>query len=252
MYARVSDSMPVLETKKLCKFFDSVAALRDLDICLESGEVVGLVGDNGAGKSTLIRLIAGNFAPSSGEILLEGCRIGENSPQKARKLGIEVIYQDLALCSNLSAAANIFLGREISHGILGALNERQMEARAHELFAELKADIQPGDLVRRMSGGQRQAVAIARALLATAKLVMMDEPTASISVKQVAEVLGLIRHLSSKGVAVLLVSHRLPDIFAVCDRVIVMRQGSKMADKPIAELSMETVTGLITGAIKGA
>jgi simple sugar transport system ATP-binding protein len=159
-----------------------------------------------------------------------------------------------ALADNLTAAENVFLGREIKKGFwpLRILDKQAMIKRAGELFAELKSETRPRDLVKKMSGGQRQAVAIARARLSNAKLVLMDEPTAAISVRQVAEVLELIRRLKSRGVSVMLISHRMPDVFTVCDRIIVLRRGSKVADKETAKTSPEQITGLITGAIREA
>jgi simple sugar transport system ATP-binding protein len=216
--------------------------------------VLGLMGDNGAGKSTLVKVIAGNFPPSEGAIQLSGKTCHFHKPIDARAEGIEVVYQDLALCDNLTAAANVFLGREVKKkaGPFKILDYKAMYAKAAELFGELKSETRPRDLVKQMSGGQRQAVAIARTRLADAKIVLMDEPTAAISVRQVAEVLELIRRLQHQNIAVILISHRMPDVFAVCDRVVVMRRGTKVADKEIATSSPEEVTGLITGAIRAA
>lgn len=246
--------MPVLELRNISKSFGAIRALTEVNLSLESGEVLGLMGDNGAGKSTLVKIMAGNFPPTSGEILMEEGPVHFHKPVEARQKGIEIVYQDLALCNNLSAAANVFLGREMKRGVwpLRVLNYRAMYERAGELFAELKSETRPHDLVRRMSGGQRQAVAIARTRLSDSKVVLLDEPTAAISVRQVAEVLELIRRLRDHGVAVVLISHRMPDVFSVCDRVLVMRRGRKVAEKPIAQSSPEEVTGLITGAIHAA
>jgi simple sugar transport system ATP-binding protein len=246
--------MALLELKHVSKSFGAIKALTDMDLTLEQGEIVGLMGDNGAGKSTLVKLIAGNFPPTSGEIVIDGELAHFHKPVEAREKGIEVVYQDLALCNNLSAAANVFLGREIKRkvGPFRFLDHRAMVKRAGELFVELKSETRPRDLVRQMSGGQRQAVAIARTRLSRAKIVLMDEPTAAISVRQVAEVLDLIRRLSAAGVAVVLISHRMPDVFTVCDRVVVMRRGRKVADKLVRDSSPEEVTGLITGAIHAA
>ena len=218
------------------------------------GEVVGLMGDNGAGKSTIVKLIAGNFPPTEGEIAVDGQICHFHKPIEARAKGIEVVYQDLALADNLTAAQNVFLGRELKKGMwpFNILDKQAMIERSEELFGELKSETRPRDIVKKMSGGQRQAVAIARTRLSNAKLVLMDEPTAAISVRQVAEVLELIRRLKSQGVAVMLISHRMPDVFAVCDRIIVMRRGAKVADKFTAETSLEEITGLITGAIRVA
>ncbi|WP_244471293.1 MULTISPECIES: ATP-binding cassette domain-containing protein [Rhizobium] len=223
-----------------------------MSFTLEAGQVVGLMGDNGAGKSTLVKMIAGNFRPSEGTMRLEGKEIVMHRPVEARQHGIEIVHQDLALCNNLTAAANVFLGRELRRGIgpLKVLDYKTMYRRAGEIFKELKSETRPRDLVKQMSGGQRQAVAIGRTMLSEAKIVLMDEPTAAISVRQVAEVLNLIRELRDRGIAVVLISHRMPDVFTVADRVIVMRRGRKVADKAIAASSPEEVTGLITGAIE--
>ncbi|MBV8567817.1 MAG: sugar ABC transporter ATP-binding protein [Methylobacteriaceae bacterium] len=243
--------MAVLELQGISKHFGAIQALIDVDVGLERGEVLGLMGDNGAGKSTLVKVIAGNFPPNGGEIRIDGEVAHFHRPVEAREKGIEVVYQDLALCNNLTAAANVFLGREIKRSIgpIRWLNHGAMYKRAGELFGELKSETRPRHLVRQMSGGQRQAVAIARTRLSNAKIVLMDEPTAAISVRQVAEVLDLIRRLRDSGIAVVLISHRMPDVFAVCDRVVVLRRGRKVADKAIKASSPEEVTGLITGAI---
>ena len=246
--------MALLELTGISKHFGAIQALVDVSLSLEAGEVVGLMGDNGAGKSTLVKIVAGNYPASAGAVAMLGRRVAFHKPADARAEGIEVVYQDLALCDNLTAAANVFLGRELlrSFGPIRILNYRAMYQRAAELFAELKSETRPRDLVRRMSGGQRQAVAIARTRLSEPKIVLMDEPTAAISVRQVAEVLSLIRRLRDHGIAVVLISHRMPDVFAVSDRIVVLRRGVKVADKAISTSSPEEVTGLITGAIESA
>jgi simple sugar transport system ATP-binding protein len=197
-------------------------------------------------------MIAGNFRQTEGSMKMDGAELVLHKPVDARRHGIEIVHQDLALCNNLTAAANVFLGRELRRGVgpLKVLDYASMYRRAGEIFKELKSETRPRDLVKQMSGGQRQAVAIARTMLSEAKIVLMDEPTAAISVRQVAEVLNLIRELRGKGIAVVLISHRMPDVFDVADRVIVMRRGRKVADKKIASSSPEEVTGLITGAIE--
>ena len=244
--------MAVLELTNISKHFGAIQAVNDVSLSLEAGQVVGLMGDNGAGKSTLVKMIAGNFRPSHGTMYLNGVELVLHRPVEARQHGIEIVHQDLALCNNLTAAANVFLGREMcrSFGPLRVLDYRTMYRRAGEIFRELKSETRSRDLVKQMSGGQRQAVAIARTMLSEATIVLMDEPTAAISVRQVAEVLNLIRHLRDRGIAVVLISHRMPDVFTVADRVIVMRRGKKVADKQIATSSPEEVTGLITGAIE--
>ena len=246
--------MSVLQLRNISKSFGAIRALTDVNLTLEPGEVLGLMGDNGAGKSTLVKIMAGNFPPTTGDIMLEDGPVVFHQPVEARRKGIEIVYQDLALCNNLSAAANVFLGREIKRriGPFSILDFRAMYEQAGQLFGELKSETRPHDLVRRMSGGQRQAVAISRTRLSNPKVVLLDEPTAAISVRQVAEVLDLIRRLRDQGICVVLISHRMPDVFSVCDRVFVLRRGRKVAEKPIADSSPEEVTGLITGAIHAA
>ena len=246
--------MALLELKGITKHFGAIEALAHVDFSLNPGEIVGLMGDNGAGKSTLVKIVAGNFPPTGGQMLLEGRPVHFHKPVDARAAGIEVVYQDLALCNNLTASANVFLARERKRGFgpFRILDDRAMNDRSRELFAELKSETRPADTVRMMSGGQRQAVAIARTHLSQAKIVLMDEPTAAISVRQVAEVLDLLRRLREQGIAIVLISHRMPDVFAVADRIVVLRRGAKVADKPIAQSSPQEVTGLITGAIEVA
>jgi simple sugar transport system ATP-binding protein len=246
--------MAVLRLEGVSKHFGAIHALNDVSLSLEAGEVIGLMGDNGAGKSTLVKIIAGNFQPTHGKISIRDKQMNFHRPVDARDNGVEIVYQDLALCNNLTAAVNVFLGRELtrSFGPLKILDYAAMNTAAAKLFRELKSETRPRDMVRDMSGGQRQAVAIARTRLSSASIVLMDEPTAAISVRQVAEVLNLIRELKRQGVAVILISHRMPDVFAVADRIVVLRRGKKVADKPIAGSSPEEVTGLITGAIEAA
>ncbi len=252
--ATATATAPLLDLSGVTKSFGAVRALDGIDLRIGEAEVVGLMGDNGAGKSTLTKIIAGNFPPTEGEMRLDGVPVHFDRPAAARDAGIEVMYQDLAIAENLSAAANVFLGREMVRrvGPFRFLDHGAMARRAAELFRELKSETRANDLVKLMSGGQRQAVAIARTRLARAKLVLMDEPTAAISVRQVAEVLDLIRRLRDAGTAVMLISHRMPDVFTVCDRVAVLRRGRKVADKAIAASSPEEVTGLITGAMEAA
>jgi simple sugar transport system ATP-binding protein len=246
--------MPVLELANISKHFGAIHAVNDVSLAIEPGEVVGLMGDNGAGKSTLVKMIAGNFPPSHGTLRIDGRDKVFHKPIEARSNGIEIVYQDLALCGNLTAAANVFLSRELYRGppLFHMLDYAAMYKRAGELFKELKSETRPRDLVKMMSGGQRQAVAIARTMLSEPKIVLMDEPTAAISVRQVAEVLNLIRQLRDRGIAVILISHRMPDVFAVADRIAVLRRGNKVADKKAATSSPEEITGLITGAIERA
>lgn len=244
--------MALLELQNMSKYFGAIHALNDVTLLLEPGQVVGLMGDNGAGKSTLVKIIAGNFRPTQGTMRMEGAELVFHRPIEARHHGIEIVHQDLALCDNLTAAANVFLTRELSKGLgpLRILDYPAMYRRAGQIFAAMKSETRPRDLVEVMSGGQRQAVAIARTRLSEAKIVLMDEPTAAISVRQVTEVLNLIRLLRDQGIAIVLISHRMPDVFAVADRIVVLRRGRKVADKAISTSSPEEVTGLITGAIE--
>ena len=218
-----SQGTAALELRGISKHFGAVRALDGVDLRLEAGEAHGLVGDNGAGKSTLIKIVGGNFHPSSGEVRVAGETVAFSRPVDARRHGIEVVYQDLALCDNLSAVANIFLGREIHRRILSVfsiLDSRAMHERA-----------------------------IARSRLSQPQVVLLDEPTAAIGIRQVAEVLSLIRRLKEQQIAVLLISHRLEDIFSVCDRITVLRRGRKVGEKRSANTSREEITGLLTGAI---
>ena len=246
--------MAIFELSNISKNFGAIQAVNDVSLSFEPGEVIGLMGDNGAGKSTLVKMIAGNFRPSHGSMRMEGKELILHKPVEARQHGIEIVHQDLALCDNLTAAANVFLGRELraGPGPFKVLDYAGMYKRAGQIFAELKSETRPRDLVKQMSGGQRQAVAIARTRLSNPKIVLMDEPTAAISVRQIAEVLNLIKLLRDQGIVVVLISHRMPDVFTVADRIIVLRRGRKVADKTIAASSPEEVTGLITGAIEHA
>ena len=246
--------MSILKIKNISKNFGAIEALNDVSLVLNSGEVLGLMGDNGAGKSTLVKIIAGNFKQSSGQIIFEEKQEEFSKPMDARDKGIEVVYQDLALCDNLTAASNIFLTREIKKklGFMSIINFKKMFERSREIFKELKSETLPEEEVKMMSGGQRQAVAIGRTKLSKAKVVILDEPTAAISVRQVAEVLELIKQLKSEGIAVVIISHRMPDVFAVSDRIAVLRRGELVANKKAIDSSPEEVTALITGAIEKA
>jgi simple sugar transport system ATP-binding protein len=242
--------MSILQLKNISKSFGAIKALDDVSLSLNQGEVLGLMGDNGAGKSTLVKIIAGNFKPSSGNIIFEDEKVEFNKPMDARDKKIEVVYQDLALCDNLTAASNIFLTREIkkNFGFFSIINFRKMYEKSKDIFNELKSETLPDEEVRMMSGGQRQAVAIGRTKLSKAKVVLLAEPTAAISVRQVAEVLDLIKRLKDEGIAVVIISHRMPDVFAVSDQIAVLRRGNLVANKKANDSSPEEVTALITGA----
>ena len=242
----------MLKLRGICKSFEGIQALSGVDLQLNLNEIVGLVGDNGAGKSTLIKIICGNYQATSGEIEIEGQKAHFHKPEDAREKGIEVVYQDLGLAPNINASANIFLGREerLFPTLWSPLKFSSMKKRTRELLDRLKSDSNLELPVSKLSGGQRQAVAIARTLKDQAKLIIMDEPLAAISIRQVKEVLDLIRSLKEQGQGVLLVSHRLDDLFAVCDRLVILQRGKKVADSPIEKFTVESVTGLITGAIR--
>ena len=242
----------VLKLENISKNFGGVEALSDVDMSLQKGECLGLMGDNGAGKSTLIKIIAGNYLPTTGKIFINNNQVYFNKPIDAQKKGIEVVYQDLALCDNLSAYENVFLGRWLSKFRIGPfkfVDFKKMQEKSHELFQELKSDTRPSQLVKTLSGGQKQAVALSRTRLSNPDIVLMDEPTAAISVKQVAEVLQYILKLKEKKISIILISHRMMDVFEVCDRIMVLRRGIKVSDKNLKKSSPEEVTGLITGAI---
>jgi simple sugar transport system ATP-binding protein len=247
-------TMPFLELIEISKNFGAIQAVDRVSLVVEPGEIIGLMGDNGAGKSVLCRIIAGNYQPSSGRILIDGEPVELHNPLEARARGIDIVHQDLALCDNLSAAANVFLSRELERhiGPFGILDYPAMYKRSGELFAALKSETRPRARVSSMSGGQRQAVAIARSMLSKARLVIMDEPTAAISIRQVEEVLKLMKQMRDEGIAIIFISHRLPDVFDVSDRIVVMRRGAKVCDKPKAKSSREEVIALITGAIETA
>ncbi len=239
---------PRLRLQGLSKSYGAVRALSDVSFEVYAGEVVGLVGDNGAGKSTLIKAISGVNPPDSGEIFLEGQLVKITSPQAATHLGLETVYQDLALCDNLDVVANLFLGREpISR--LRRLSEIEMEKRTLEVLRTLNVKLPSVHIpVSSLSGGQRQSVAVAKAVLRNAKVVLLDEPTAALGVAQTRQVLSLISRLREQGLAVVVISHNLADIFEVVDRVIVLRLGKKVATFDVKNVTAEQVIGAITGA----
>ena len=249
-------STPLVEMRGIGKSFGAVQALRGASLVLGHNEVLGLVGDNAAGKSTLMKTLTGVHRPDSGEILIDGKAVHFSSPRDSRALGIEMIYQNLALAQNLDVVANVFLGREHAYTLVpGAaewLDEVRMEEETRKLIDRLKINITSlRTNVERMSGGQQQAVAIARAVAFQARVVIMDEPTASLAVKEVGKVLDIIRGLRDAGVSVIIISHRLQDIFTVADRIMVLRTGQSVADKPVKDFSMDEVVKYIVGAEAG-
>ena len=241
----------LLEVRHLSKNFGAVQALRDLSMSVHAGEVVALAGDNGAGKTTLIKALSGVYKPSGGEILLEGKPVSFASPQEARERGIETIYQDLALADNLSIGANIFLGREPMRKALGfipVLDRRAMARAAKETMALLDFHVSRMDApVSNFSGGQRQAVAIGRAVHWNARILIMDEPTAALGVPEQRKVIALIHQLKAQGRGVIFISHNLLDIFAVSDRIIVLRRGVQAGERLISDTSHEEVVRLMIG-----
>ncbi len=246
--------VPLIEMRGITKAFGAVQALRGADLKLWPHEVLGLVGDNAAGKSTLMKTLTGVHHPDAGEIIFEGRPVAFRSPRDSRAHGIEMIYQNLALAQNLDVVSNVFLGRECTWSPIPGLplkwlDERRMESETLHLLERLRINITSVRTnVERMSGGQQQAVAIARAVAFQARVVIMDEPTASLAVKEVGKVLDLIKHLRHTGVSVILISHRLQDIFAVADRIMVFRGGQTVADKAISEITMDEVVRHIVGA----
>jgi simple sugar transport system ATP-binding protein len=243
---------PIFEAREVTKRFGRVIALRGVSFNLRAGEVHAIVGDNGAGKSTLIKILSGVIQPTSGEILIDGSPVSLASPREARAHGIETVYQDLALANHLDASANLFLGREaLMPGILGwlgFLDARTMRRRTSEELRHLKIDIPSVQApVLGMSGGQRQAVAVARAHAWGSRIVIMDEPTAALGVRESAMVLELIREVRSNGVSVIMISHNLPETFAVADRITVVRLGRNVDTLETRDSSVEAIVGMMTG-----
>ena len=229
------DYESIVEMKGIEKNFGAVRALRGVDLTLGENEVLGLVGDNAAGKSTLMKVLSGAYIPDGGEIYIGGERADIDGPQDSRDLGIEMVYQDFMLADNLDVAGNVFLGHEIARWKLGSLrilHKPKMEQETRRMLDRLKIDIASVRLkVENLSGGQRQAVAIGRATAFDAKVVIMDEPTAALSVAAIDKVLDLIKQLKEEGASIIIISHRLEDIFKVADRVIILRHGRKVGEK---------------------
>jgi len=251
----MTEATPVVEMRNIKKSFAAVQALRGVDLVLHHNEVLGLVGDNAAGKSTLMKVLSGAYIPDEGEIRIEGAKAHMTNPLDARRLGIEMVYQDLALANNLDVTANVFLGREAVSaqiGPFGVMDSRRMEQEAQRLLERLKITIPSVRLlVERLSGGQRQAVAIARATAFDSKVIIMDEPTAALSVAAISQVLDLVRELKAQGASIIIISHRLEDIYSVSDRLVVLRQGRKVRDCPIVgdiDEFRERVVAYVIGA----
>ncbi|HEX2911558.1 MAG TPA: ATP-binding cassette domain-containing protein [Chloroflexia bacterium] len=247
-----SANEPILVLRDVSKHFGGLTAVDQVSLQISPGEVVGLLGDNGAGKSTLIKMISGVYKPDNGQMLFQGKEVNFSSPMEARHQGIETIYQDLALCENLDATANIFLGREPIKrqlGILNRVDRNYMLKESQQILDQL--DIIIPNLrrpIRQMSGGQRQAVSIARAVYWNARLMIMDEPTAALGVPEQRKVLELVRTLRDRGVPVIIISHNMQDVFAVADRIVVMRRGRKVGERVTSETHVNEIVGLMVGA----
>jgi len=239
---------PILELRGVSKSFGAVQALYEVDFHVSSGEVMALVGDNGAGKSTLIKCIAGIYSIDSGEILFEGQPVSIHGPKDSARLGIEVVYQDLALADNLDVVQNMFLGREELTGPLRSLDELTMEKRANDTLATLSVTTirSVRQVVAGLSGGQRQSVAVAKAVMWNSKVVILDEPTAALGVAQTRQVLDLVKRLGEQGLAVVLISHNLHDIFEVADSITVLRLGQNVAEYKRADVTQTQVVEAIT------
>jgi simple sugar transport system ATP-binding protein len=240
-------SGPLLALTGIAMRYGAVTALAGVDVSVQAGEVLALCGDNGAGKSSLVKILAGAQAPSEGVVELDGERVVFRDPQDALRRGVATIYQDLAVAPRLSIWQNVFLGSELTRPPFGLLDKRRMAEESRRFLARLAVEIADMETpVERLSGGQRQAVAISRALRWDARVIIMDEPTAALGVKETAQVLGLIRRLHEEGRTVILVSHAMQDVVAVADRVVILKAGRKVADRAVAGLSAADLAGMIT------
>ena len=244
---------PLLQAVDLTKRFGGLTAVDSMSLDINVGEVVGLVGDNGAGKSTFIKMIAGVYPPDNGELFFNGHKVAFSGPRAARDMGIETIYQDLALAENLDVGSNIFLGREIKNrymgGVVHTVNRPKMRDESAKVLARLDIVIPSlTQQIRNLSGGQRQSVAIARTIYWNAKMVIMDEPTAALGVAQQRDLLKLVRTLCDQGVPVIIISHNMQDVFAVADRIVVMRRGKKVGERLSKQVTPDEIVSLMVGA----
>ncbi|GAA2008267.1 ATP-binding cassette domain-containing protein [Catenulispora subtropica] len=245
---------PLLEAQEVVKHYGQVHALDGAAFTAQAGEVVALIGDNGAGKSTLVKILSGAVAPDAGRVLIDGEPVRLSGPLDAQRRGLETVYQDLALAPDLDAAANLYLGRELYRrgllGRLGFLNRAAMREAAVEAFAELGVSLRDvGVSVASLSGGQRQSVAVARAVAFASRLIFLDEPTAALGVVQRGHVLDTIRRVRDRGITVVLISHNMPEVLAVADRVEVLRLGRRVASFTAARTSVDELVGAMTGAL---
>jgi D-xylose transport system ATP-binding protein len=243
----------ILELRGVSKFFGPVTALSDIDLTLHRGEVLALLGDNGAGKSTLVRILSGLHKPDVGELLLDGVPTSFARPAEARQAGIETVYQDLALFDNLTAAENFFVGREPSGptwlGALGWVNKREMKRRTAERLRDMTVGIKdPSMPVGLMSGGQRQAIAVARAEQFASKIIILDEPTAALGVRETRSVVDIIKSLPAKGVSVILITHNMQQAIELADRAVVLRQGHKVGEVAATAANEQEIVSMIVGA----
>lgn len=240
-----------VEMRDIVKRYGVLEVLRGVSLRLSPGEVIGLVGDNAAGKSTLMKVLSGAVIPDEGEILLDGVAAQIEKPRDSRELGIEMVYQDLALCDDLDVAANLFLGREKYHPITRRLDKKRMHEDAAEYLRNLHIRVaDTHQLVANLSGGQRQAIAIARAVTFDPKVLILDEPTAALAAKEVATVLELIRNISTRGVSVILITHRLQDLYEVADRFVVLYEGTIDAELDPANTSLEQLVMAMMGQVQ--
>lgn len=250
--SETANGAPILSVDAVSKHFGAVTALEDVSLDLYPGEVLALVGDNGAGKSTLAKAIGGVHRPSSGQIKYDGQTVTFQSPREARDAGIETIHQDLALVETLDVTSNIFLGREVrsrSFGWLGVLDHGKMRRESQRALNDLNIGISDvRRIVYRFSGGQRQSIAITRAIYWKARVILMDEPTAALGVPEQNKVKDLVRSLKSQGVAIIYISHNLADVFEVCDRIVVLRRGNLVGNIRPSQTTMDSVVGMIVGA----
>ena len=240
----------VLEAKNISKYFGTVTALENVNLTVNAGECLGVVGDNGAGKTTLMKVLSGLYKPSNGSLFFNGNKEILNSPKDSQNLGLEMVYQDLALAGNLPIGENIFLGREPTKnfGYLKLLDYKKIKSLSEAHLDKLKIHVKSANQkVEELSGGQRQAIAIARATAFNSKIVIMDEPTAALAIKEVGKVLDLINNLKQMGVSVIIISHRMDDIFAVCDRVMAVFQGTNFAESELSKTTRDEVIGWIMG-----
>ncbi len=245
---------PLAELRGISKRFGGVVALDRVNLAIHAGEVIGLVGDNGAGKSTLIKVLSGAYTPDQGEIFFDGDLVHIRNPRSSKDLGIETVYQDLALVNTLDVPGNIFLGREIikfGWGPLRVLNKSQMARKAKDILQRLGISLDTlGTEVGLLSGGQRQSVAISRAIFTEPKLVILDEPTAALAVKEVEHVLELVHNLREHNIGLIFISHVLQEVFEVADRIVVLRKGQKVADLNTQETSIDGVVNFMVGKIE--